>query len=205
MLDWLDADTTKTPADSRGTDSAPSSGEGRGVPVFPVSRNAKPLPGLGNGPLTRVVKPFPGFPVFPVSKQGGRGDNSEKSPHPTGPSPHAIPATLPGLLDAVAAHLTPDEAEHLRALSTTAPDIVANACRLILTTPDLPTPEDVAELDRRILALCDLEPWLAARRPDQQVARRRMALVDVPRHLARFADWICEAEGARRPGWGRSG
>lgn len=94
----------------------------------------------------------------------------------------------------MAAILTADELGHLRAMSGTDPDTVADACRLILIAPAYPTPEDVAELDGLMVRLCALVPWLAGFLPEMQAARHRMAPADVADNLARFRIWVVRAE-----------
>jgi len=204
MLDWLDTATPKNPPNSAPPEIGHDSGEVQGDTIFPVSR-FRETPEIQN---REGWKPH-GCEVFPVSRfsrfqnRGVPERNGENGPQ-AGDETQAIPEHLPELLDAVAAILTAGELEHLRAMSGTDPDTVADACRLILTAPPFPTPEDVAELDRRILKLCDLEPWLAGYLPELQAARRRMAPADVALNLAKFAEWIREAETkpGRRAGAG---
>jgi hypothetical protein len=101
---------------------------------------------------------------------------------------------LPALLRAVAAILEPVDVEELRALGNGNPEQAAEVCRLILAAPAFPTTEDAAELDRLILRLCDLEPCLAGYLPAMQQARSNMAPARYPEELAKFRQWVREAE-----------
>lgn len=57
------------------------------------------------------------------------------------------------------------------------------------------TAEHVAELDRLIVYLCQLEaPWLEGFLPAMQDARRHMAPIQVSESLASFQRWVAEAE-----------
>lgn len=61
--------------------------------------------------------------------------------------------------------------------------------------PAAHTTEDVAELDRLIVRLAELEaPWLAGYLPGLLDARRRMAPIHVAENLANFRRWVAEAE-----------
>lgn len=104
------------------------------------------------------------------------------------------PSPLPELFNALAAILAPAEVEELRTLASTEPDTVAEACRLILAAPPFPSAEDAAELDRLILRLCDLEPWLAGYLPAMQAARLNLAPARYREELARFRQWVRQAE-----------
>lgn len=192
MLDWLN-----TPA--KAPDCPPpeidaDSGEARGSPVFPVSRILKCLPGNAK----QAENPH-GYAVFPVSRlsrfqnEGGPEKNT-KTGNAGEKKSGAIPEHLPDLLDAMAAVLDPAEVEELRGQARTEPDTVAEACRLILVAPPFPTAEDAAELDRLILRLCNLEPWLAGYLPEMQAARLRMAPARYPAELSCFRRWVREAE-----------
>jgi hypothetical protein len=104
------------------------------------------------------------------------------------------PSPLPELFNALAAILAPSEVEELRTLARTEPGNVAETCRLILAAPAFPSEEDAAELDRLLVRLCDLEPWLAGYLPAMQQARQNMAPAQYPGELARFRQWVREAE-----------
>ena len=108
--------------------------------------------------------------------------------------PAGTPSSMPELFNALAAILAPGEVEELRTLARTEPDTVAETCRLMLASPAFPTAEDAAELDRLIVRLCDLEPWLAGYLPAMQQARQNMAPARHPEELARFRQWVREAE-----------
>lgn len=106
----------------------------------------------------------------------------------------AIPEHLPDLLNAMAAVLDPAEVDELREQARAEPDTVAEVCRLILAAPSFPTAEDAAKLDRLIVRLCDLEPWLAGYLPEMQAARLAMAPARYPLELSRFRAWVKQAE-----------
>jgi hypothetical protein len=107
---------------------------------------------------------------------------------------NGTPSPLPKLFNALAAILEPAEVEELRTLATTEPDTVAETCRLILAAPAFPTAEDAAELDRLIVRLCDLEPLLAGYLPAMRAARLNMAPARYHEELARFRQWVRQAE-----------
>jgi hypothetical protein len=192
MLDWLNS-PAKAPA-SPAPEMADDSGEARGNPVFPVSRFRDGLPGNAK----QAANPH-GYAVFPVSRfsrfqnEGGPEKNTETG-NAGEKKAGAIPEHLPDLLNAMVAVLDPAEVDELREQARTEPDTVAEVCRLILAAPSFPTAEDVAELDRLILRLCDLEPWLAGYLPEMQAARLSMAPAQVHIDLARFREWVREAE-----------
>lgn len=202
MLDWLNT-PEKVPA-SPAPEMADDSGEARGSPVFPVSRFQKCLPGNAKQP----ANPH-GYAVFPVSRfsrfqnEGGPEKNTETGSR-CEEKAEAISAHLPDLLNAMVAVLDPAEVDELREQARTEPDTVAEVCRLILAAPSFPTAEDAAELDRLIVRLCDLEPWLAGYLPEMQAARLAMAPARYPAELARFRRWVREAEARAggRPGGG---
>ncbi len=205
MLDWLDTATPKTPPDMAPPQIDHDSGAVRGDTIFTVSRfrDAHEIQNReGSNPH--------GCEVFTVSRfsrfqnEGGRAKDGNIDPQGA-EKPQAIPEHLPELLDAVAAILTAGELDHLRALSGTDPDTVADACRLLLNTPPMPTPEDVAELDGLMVRLCALVPWLAGFLPEMQAARLRMAPAEVACNLARFRRWVREAERRAAPAAGRGG
>ena len=108
--------------------------------------------------------------------------------------PAGTPSPLPKLFNALAAILAPAEVEELRTLARTEPGTVAETCRLILAAPAFPSAEDAAELDRLILRLCDLEPCLAGYLPAMQQARQNMAPARYPEELAKFRQWVRQAE-----------
>ncbi len=194
MLDWLDTEPQKTPEKSALNYCATfpeKTGEAHSS-RFPGFENALPVSETARKPAW--LSHSPGFPVFPVSKQGGAGKKTEKSSPQGDEKPRPIPEQLPELLDAIATLLDPAEVEELRTLSTTEPDTVADTCRLILPAPPFPTAEDAAELDRLIVRLCDLEPWLAGYLPKMQAARLNMAPAIYGEELAKFRQWINEAE-----------
>ena len=192
MLDWLNT-PAKAPA-SPAPEMADDSGEARGSPVFPVSRFRDGLPGN----TKQAANPH-GYAVFPVSRfsrfqnEGGPEKNTETG-NAGEKKAGAIPEHLPDLLNAMAAVLDPAEVDELREQARTEPDTVAEVCRLILAAPSFPTAEDAAELDRLILRLCDLEPWLAGYLPEMQAARLAMAPARHPAELARFRAWVKQAE-----------
>lgn len=192
MLDWLNS-PAKAPA-SPAPEMADDSGEARGNPVFPVSRFRDGLPGNAK----QAANPH-GYAVFPVSRfsrfqnEGGPEKNTETG-NAGEKKAGAIPEHLPDLLNAMAAVLGPAEVDELREQARAEPDTVAEVCRLILAAPSFPTAEDAAELDRLILRLCDLEPWLAGYLPEMQAARLSMAPAQVHIDLARFREWVREAE-----------
>lgn len=192
MLDWLNS-PAKAPA-SPAPKMADDSGEARGNPVFPVSRFRDGLPGNAK----QAANPH-GYAVFPVSRfsrfqnEGGPEKNTETG-NAGEKKAGAIPECLPDLLNAMAAVLDPAEVDELREQARTEPDTVAEVCRLILAAPSFPTAEDAAELDRLILRLCDLEPWLAGYLPEMQAARLAMAPARHPAELARFRAWVKQAE-----------
>jgi len=188
MLDWLD--TSIKPESVTASETGDDSGEAQGNPVFPVSRFCNMPSRKQNDPESHAAQ---GFPVSRFSRFKNRGE-------PTGNAltseekAAGIPERLPDLLDAVAAILAPQEVEDLRRQSQSEPDMVAELCRLILTADPRPSPEEVSELDRLIVRLCELEPWLAGYLPEIQEARRCMAPADVADNLARFRQWVREAE-----------
>jgi hypothetical protein len=103
--------------------------------------------------------------------------------------------TLSELLALVESRIGPGVNDELRTQAGDDPDRLAELARLILASPPAPTAEDVAELDRLIVRLCDLEaPWLEGFLPEMQDARRRMAPVQVAENLANFRRWVAEAE-----------
>jgi hypothetical protein len=194
MLDWLDATTPINPDYSAPVETGHVSGEVRGLPIFPVSRFLISPPGLEKHPANPHE-----YRVFPVSRfsrfQNKGGPDNEAINHAETNAQNApIPEHLPALLDAVAAHVSAPELDHLRTLSDTDPDTVANACRLILTGSTFPTVEAVAELDGLMVRLCGLVPWLAGFLPEMQAARYRMAPADVADNLYRFRRWVSKAE-----------
>lgn len=192
MLDWLNS-PAKAPA-SPAPKMADDSGEARGNPVFPVSRFRDGLPGNAK----QAANPH-GYAVFPVSRfsrfqnEGGPEKNTETG-NAGEKKAGAIPEHLPDLLNAMAAVLDPAEVDELRSMAAGNPEQAAEVCRLILAAPPFPTAEDAAELDRLILRLCDLEPWLAGYLPKMQAARRAMAPTRYALELARFRQWVREAE-----------
>lgn len=107
------------------------------------------------------------------------------------------------LLAAAESRIGPGGMDELRTQAGDDPDRLAELARLILASPPAPTAEDVAELDRLIVRLCELEkPWLEGFLPEMQDARRRMAPVHVAEALANFRRWVAEAEtrnGRTRP------
>jgi hypothetical protein len=86
------------------------------------------------------------------------------------------------------------EVDELRTMAMGNPEQTAEVCWLILTAPSFPTAEDAAELDRLIVRLCELEPWLAGFQADMLAARLRMAPAQVHIDLARFRQWVRTAE-----------
>ena len=188
MLDWLNtlpkSESTPPP------ESAQDSGEIQGLPVFPVSRFRETPSRFQNRPESRMDK---GFPVFPVEKTGGpeikpnAGTDCEEKGG-------GIPEHLPDFLDAMAAILDPAEVDELRSMAAGNPEQAAEVCRLILAAPPFPTAVDAAELDRLIVQLCDLEPWLVGYLPEMQAARLAMAPARYPLELSRFRAWVKQAE-----------
>lgn len=59
------------------------------------------------------------------------------------------------------------------------------------------TLEDVAELDRLIERLCQLEPWLADALPEMQEARRCMAPANLAESLELFRGYVQAASGPK--------
>lgn len=68
-----------------------------------------------------------------------------------------------------------------------------------------PTLEEVEELDRLIVRLCDLVPWLSGFLPEIQAARRRMAPSGVAQELVKFRRWVAASEQREEQGAGRMG
>jgi hypothetical protein len=192
MLDWLNTPPNTHPAENPRTGEL--SGEARESTIFPVSRFHE-TPENQN---REAANPhgYGGFPVSRFSRFQNRG-GPEKT-HETAPKSEGkaagIPYTLPALLRAVAAILEPVDVEELRAMSNGNPEQAAAVCRLILAAPAFPSDEDAAELDRLILRLCDLEPCLAGYLPAMQQARSNMAPARYPEELAKFRQWVREAE-----------
>ena len=116
-----------------------------------------------------------------------------------------ISEPLPDLLNAMAAVLDPAEVDELRSMAQGNPEQAAEVCRLILAAPPFPTEADAAELDRLIVRLCELEPWLAGYLPEMHAARRAMAPARYPLELSRFRQWVREAEQRPAAGLGRGG
>lgn len=99
------------------------------------------------------------------------------------------------LLAATEARIGRAGLNELRTQARNDPERLAELARLILAAPPAPTAEDVAELARLIVRLCELEaPWLEGTLPAMQDARRRMAPVHVAENLASFRRWVAEAE-----------
>jgi hypothetical protein len=192
MLDWLNTPTESESATPR--EPGQDSGEVRGSPVFPVSRFRDGFPGNAKQP----ANPH-GYAVFPVSRfsrfqnEGGPEKDME-SGGACEEKARDISEPLPDLLNAMAAVLDPAEVDELRSMAAGNPEQAAEVCRLILAAPPFPTAEDAAELDRLILRLCDLEPWLAGYLPEMQAARQAMAPARYALELARFRQWVREAE-----------
>lgn len=105
------------------------------------------------------------------------------------------PLTVRGLLTAAEARIGPGGLNELRTQAAGDPERLAELCRLILAAPPSPTDEEIAELDRLIVRLCELEaPWLEGFLPEIQDARRRMAPAHVAENLANFRRWVAAAE-----------
>jgi hypothetical protein len=205
MLDWLNtpAKAPAGPAPEIGDDS----GEARGSPVFPVSRFRNGHPGNAK----QAANPH-GYAVFPVSrfsrfKNEGGPEKNTKTENAGEKKAGATPEHLPDLLNAMAAVLDPAEVEELRTMAAGNPEQAAEVCRLILAAPPYPSEEDAAELDRLIVRLCELEPWMAGYLPEMQAARLAMAPAQLHIDLARFREWVREAEARAggRPGVGGMG
>ncbi|HQS99904.1 MAG: hypothetical protein B7Y26_03590 [Hydrogenophilales bacterium 16-64-46] len=99
------------------------------------------------------------------------------------------------LLSAAEARIGPGGLNELRTQAGKEPGRLAELARLIVATPPAPTAEDVAELDRLIVRLVELErPWLEGFLPTIQDARRRMAPIHVAENFANFRRWVAEAE-----------
>jgi hypothetical protein len=99
------------------------------------------------------------------------------------------------LLNAVEARIGSGGLDELRTQAGEEPGRLAELCRLILAAPPAPTAEDIAELDRLIVRLAELEaPWLAGYLPGMLEARRRMAPIHVAENLSHFRRWVAEAE-----------
>lgn len=99
------------------------------------------------------------------------------------------------LLEAAESRIGTGGMDELRTQAGNDPARLAELARLILASPPAPTAKDVAELDRLIVRLCDLEaPWLEGFLHEIQDARRRMAPVHVAENLANFRRWVSEAE-----------
>jgi hypothetical protein len=104
------------------------------------------------------------------------------------------------LLTAAESRIGPGGINELRTQAGNDPDRLAELARLVLAAPPAPTAEDVAELDRLIVRLCELEkPWLEGYLPTMQDARRRMAPVHVAENVANFRRWVAEAESRNGP------
>lgn len=165
-----------------------------GFPVFPVSENAENQNREATNPHGYKVSPVSRFSRF-------QNKGAAQQPNETGHACEQIPAPisepLPVLLDAVAARLGPAVLDDLRTQAGTNPERLAELCRLALTAPLSPPPEDLVELDALMVRLCELEPWLAGYLPEMQTARRCMAPANVAESLARFRQYVREAEAKR--------
>ncbi len=163
-------------------------------PGFPVSQNTENQNREAANPRGYAVSPVSRFSRFQnegaAQQQGETANAREKNTPP-------ISQPLPELLDAVAARVGPATVEELQSQAGANPDRLAQLCRLILAAPPSPTPQDVAELDALMVRLCELEPWLAGYLPEMQAARRSMAPANVAESLARFRQWVREAEARR--------
>lgn len=198
MLNWLN--TTSTPEKSDAPLLRNDSGEVRDCPIFPVSRKRE-TPENTN----REAANPRGYEVFPVSRfsrfqNEGVTERTTENEHGGAGKTGQISRDLPGLLDAVAALLTPEEGQEIRAMATTQPEAAAELCRLILAAPPYPSAEDAAELDRLILRLCNLEPWLIGYQTEMLAARRDMAPANYAGELASFRRWVHEAEARHGAG-----
>jgi hypothetical protein len=150
-----------------------------------------------------------GYSVFPVSRfsrfenegaaqqQDKPADTREKNTPPTSEN-------MPHLLDAVAARLGPAVLDELQTQAGGNAEHLAELCRLVLAAPPSPTPADVAELDRLMVELCELEPLLAGYLDEMRAARRSMAPANVAESLEEFRRLVREAE-ARRGAVGGAG
>lgn len=102
--------------------------------------------------------------------------------------------TIPELLRAVEARIGSGGLNELRSQAGGDPARLAELARLILAAPPAPTAEDIAELDRLIVRLAELEPWLAGYLPGLLESRRRMAPIHVAENLFYFRQWVADAE-----------
>ena len=165
-------------------------------PGFPVSVNAE-------NQNREAANPH-GYAVFPVSRfsrfqNEGAAQQRDETANACEKNTPPISQPLPELLDAVAVRVDPGTAEELQTQAGENPERLAQLCRLVLAAPPSPTPEDVAELDALMVRLCELEPWLSGYLPEMQAARRSMAPANVAESLARFREYVRDAE-ARRGG-----
>lgn len=163
-------------------------------PGFPVSENAE-------NQNREAANPH-GYKVSPVSRFSRFGnEGAAQRPNETANACEQIPAPisepLPVLLDAIAARLGPAVLDELKAQAGVNTEHLAELCRLVLRSPLSPPPEDLAELDRLMVDLCELEPLLAGYLPEMQAARHCMAPANVTESLACFRQYVREAEAKR--------
>jgi hypothetical protein len=163
-------------------------------PGTPVSENAENQNRAAANPHGYAVFPEP---RFSRSENEGAAQQQDETANACEKNATPLSQPLPELLDAVAARVGPATVEELQTQAGTDAERLAQLCRLILAAPPSPTPEDVAELDALMVRLCELEPWLAGYLPEMQAARRSMAPANVAESLARFRQWVREAEARR--------
>jgi hypothetical protein len=163
-------------------------------PGTPVSENAENQNRAAANPHGYAVFPEP---RFSRSENEGAAQQQDETANACEKNAPPLSQPLPELLDAVAARVGPATVEELQTQAGTDAERLAQLCRLILAAPPSPTPEDVAELDALMVRLCELETWLAGYLPEMQAARRSMAPANVAESLARFRQWVREAEVRR--------
>lgn len=116
----------------------------------------------------------------------------------------AIPRNLPDLLALVEPFTDVEDRAHLSEQAESNLDHAAWYAWLLLLTPLPPTPEDLAELDRLIVRLCELVPWAKDEAPELLAWRRRMAPAQLAENLARFRSWVRHVEVERAAAVGRA-
>lgn len=168
-------------------------------PGFPVSENAENQNRETGNPRGCLVSRFSRFSR--LENEGGTQKPGESAPSVEKNTP-PISNPIPDPFEAVAARLGPAVLDELKTQAGADAEHLANLCRLALAAPPSPTPEDAAELDRLMVDLCELEPWLAGYLPEMQAARRSMAPANVAESLTKFRQYVREAEARRPAAWG---
>ena len=159
-------------------------------PGFPVSQNPENQNREAANPHGYAVSPVSRFSRF---QNEGAAQQQDETGHACEQIHAPTSEPLPVLLDAVAARLGPALLDELKTQAGSTPEHLAELGRLIL----MPPPEDLAELDRLMVDLCELEPLLAGYLPEMQAARHCMAPANVTESLACFRQYVREAEAKR--------